>query len=386
MIIESLLDTDLYKVSMGQVVLHKFSSAHVKLAFKCRTEDMGLIGLKDKIQEEIDHLCTLRFTKEELNYLGTIRFLSKDYIDFLSLLQLNKDFIKIEVMRDRLEIIIEGPWFIVIYFEIPVLAIINELYNRELFDLEIRYEEGKKRLLEKIKVAKDYYGTFKFSEFGTRRRFTKYWQEEVIQTLKEELPDKFTGTSNVMLAMKHNLTPVGTMAHEFLQACQALGPRLIDSQKFALQTWAEEYRGDLGIALSDVVGMDAFLRDFDLYFCKLFDGARHDSGDPYIWCEKLINHYERNKIDPKTKMAVFSDCLTMEKAVNIARTFDGRIKTSFGIGTHLVNDMGVIPLQMVIKMIECEGQPVAKISDSPGKEMCRDENYIKYVKEVFRIR
>jgi len=385
MIINSLLDTDLYKFSMGQIVLHKFSNANVKLAFKCRN-DVDLLPYREYIEKEIAHLCTLRFTKEELDYLRTIRFLKNDYVDFLSILQLNKDFIKLEEIDGKLAITIEGPWFLVIYFEVPILAIVNEIYNRANYDIDQRYEEGKIRLFEKIEVARKYYGTFKFSEFGARRRFTNYWQEEVIQTLKEELPNNFTGTSNVMYAMKHNLTPIGTMAHEFLQACQALGPRLSEFQKFAFQTWAEEYRGDLGIALSDVVGMDAFLYDFDLYFCKLFDGARHDSGDPVIWCEKLIDHYKKNKIDPMTKIAVFSDCLTMEKAIGLARMFDGRIKTSFGIGTHLVNDMGVENLQMVIKMIECNGQPVAKISDSVGKEMCRDENYIKYIKEVFRIR
>ncbi|NQV00446.1 MAG: nicotinate phosphoribosyltransferase, partial [Parcubacteria group bacterium] len=174
-------------------------------------------------------------------------------------------------------------------------------------------------------------------------------------------------------------------AHEFLQAAQAL-VRVQDSQKFAFQQWAEEYRGKLGIALSDVVGMDAFLKDFDLYFCKLYDGARHDSGDPIVWCEKLIRHYENNGIDPKTKTAVFSDGLTFPKALALAKEFEGRIKTSFGIGTNLTNDMGITPLQIVIKMVECNGQPVAKISDSQGKEMCKDKAYLTHLKGVFNIK
>ncbi|MCP4131361.1 MAG: nicotinate phosphoribosyltransferase, partial [bacterium] len=218
-----------------------------------------------------------------------------------------------------------------------------------------------------------------------RRRRSGEWQQQVIGTLAAEVPGNLTGTSNVYFAKKYNLRPIGTMAHEFLQASQALGVRLVDSQKFAFENWVQEYRGDLGIALSDVVGMDAFLRDFDLYFCKLFDGARHDSGDPYEWCDKLLAHYKKMGIDPKTKTAVFSDGLNFELARDLAKKYNGQIRIAFGIGTNLTNDFGEKALQIVIKMTECNGQPVAKISDSPGKSMCKDESFIKYVKKVFNI-
>jgi nicotinate phosphoribosyltransferase len=175
------------------------------------------------------------------------------------------------------------------------------------------------------------------------------------------------------------------MAHEYLQACQALGPRLRDSQVFGFESWAREYRGDLGIALSDVYGFNAFLRDFDMYFCKLFDGARHDSGDPFMWGERMLAHYRTHRVDPLTKTLIFSDGLTVPKTIELFRQFNGRCMLAFGIGTNLTNDLGYEPLQIVIKMTRCNDQPVAKLSDSPGKGMCDDEKYLAYLAQVFEI-
>ena len=185
--------------------------------------------------------------------------------------------------------------------------------------------------------------------------------------------------------MKYNLIPIGTMAHEYLQASQALGPRLRDSQKFALEKWVQEYRGDLGIALTDVVGLDAFLRDFDLYFCKLFDGLRHDSGCPYEWTEKVLKFYESMKIDAKTKSLVYSDGLDFPKAIDLYKRFKNNAKLFFGIGTNLTNDLGPKAINIVMKMVSCNGSPVAKVSDSAGKTMCKDEKFLAYLKEVFEI-
>jgi nicotinate phosphoribosyltransferase len=175
------------------------------------------------------------------------------------------------------------------------------------------------------------------------------------------------------------------MAHEYMQACQALGPRLRDSQTFAFDKWAQEYRGDLGIALSDTYGFDAFLRDFDMYFCKLFDGTRHDSGDPFEWGERMIEHYRRNRVDPRTKTLVFSDQLSFPLAIEIARRFHGRARTAFGIGTNLTNDLGYVPINIVLKMTECNGQPVAKVSDAPGKLVSKDAGYLAYLRQVFGL-
>ena len=189
--------------------------------------------------------------------------------------------------------------------------------------------------------------------------------------LKRDFPGRFVGTSNVHLAREFDLKPIGTMAHEWLMAHQQLGPRLIDSQIAALDCWVREYRGLLGIALTDCITMDAFLADFDLYFAKLFDGLRHDSGDPLEWAEKAIAHYEKLGIDPMSKTLVFSDGLDLAKSLRLYRALSGRIHVSFGVGTNLTCDIpGVEPMNIVLKMIACNGQPVAKISDTPGKTQC----------------
>ncbi len=388
MIITSLLDTDLYKFSMMQVVLHHFPAAQVEYRYKCRTPNVNLRPYLAEIREEIRALCTLRFTKAELDYLRTLRFIKSDFVDFLGLFHLPERCISVEPgeVEGEIEIRVIGPWLHTILFEIPVLAIVNEVYFRNECK-QPAWQEGRERLQSKMRLVVDdpALADFRVADYGTRRRFSKVWHEEVISTMKNQMQPHFAGTSNVWLAMKHGVTPLGTMGHEYLQACQALGPRLRDSQIFALEVWAKEYRGDLGIALSDVYGMDAFLRDFDMYFCKLFDGARHDSGDPFTWGERLLEHYKANRTDPRTKTLVFSDGLTIPKAIELAQRFAGRCKVSFGIGTNLTNDLGHEPLQIVMKMVRCNGQPVAKVSDAPGKTMCDDPAYLAYLRQVFQL-
>ena len=386
MIINSLLDTDLYKLTMMQGVLHQFPWAEVEYEFNCRDDGIDLSPVVEKVAAEIDHLCTLRFTPEELNYLGAMRFLKKDFIQFLRLFQLQRDYIDVKIENGMFKLDIKGPWLHTILFEVPVLAIVNEVYFRDSAP-QPNFDAGCEKLFDKIehvKAANAENLSFSFSDFGTRRRFSKAWQERIILILKKELPFNFIGTSNVYFAKKFNLTPIGTMAHEWIMAAQALGPRLLDSQKFALEHWAQEYRGDLGIALSDTVGFEAFLSDFDMYFAKLFDGCRHDSGDPFHWGDRLIAHYRKLKVSPQSKRAIFSDGLSFNRAIELARYFSGRIHTAFGIGTNLTNDITEKPVQIVIKMIRCQGTPVAKISDSPGKQMCKDAEYLSYLKSVFK--
>jgi nicotinate phosphoribosyltransferase len=385
--IDSLLDTDLYKFTMMQVVLHHFPAAQVEYRFKCRNAGVDLRPYVDDIRAGIVDLCRLRFRPRELDYLRSWRFFKSDYVDLLKLFQLDQRFIHVAPADapGEIEIVIAGPWLHTILFEVPVLAIVSEVYSRRVHP-EPDFAEGRRRLAAKIadiNAVED--PDFRIADYGTRRRFSYEWQDEVVRTLRDGIGHKFVGTSNVKLALDHNLTPLGTMAHEYLQACQAVGPRLRDSQTFAFNMWAREYRGDLGIALSDVCGMDAFLRDFDLFFCKLFDGVRHDSGDPFEWGEKLIAHYNRMRIDPHTKVMVFSDSLNVPLAQRLFEYFRGRSQTAFGIGTNLTNDLGYTPLQIVIKMTRCNGQPVAKISDEPGKAMDYDPSYVAYVRQVFQV-
>ena len=394
MIITSLLDTDLYKFTMMQVVLHQFPGAQVEYRFQCRNAASPgvspLAPMVNEIREEIRALCTLRFQDAELVYLQSMRFIKSDFVDFLGLFRLNEKYVTVTALPSgEIEVSIKGPWLHTIPFEIPILAIINEVYFRNTQKLP-DVMEGRRRLDEKIEQLKgEGLSALKIADYGTRRRFSRAWHEEVLRTLTARLgagtSGQMAGTSNVLFAMKLGLTPLGTMAHEFLQACQALGPRLRDSQVFAFESWAKEYRGDLGIALSDVYGMSAFLRDFDMYFCKLFDGARHDSGDPFAWGERLIQHYRINRVDPRTKVLIFSDGLTVPKTIELYRQFKGRCQLAFGIGTNLTNDLGYEPLQIVIKMVQCNGQPVAKVSDTPSKNMCDDVKYLAYLRQVFEI-
>ena len=394
-IIHSLLDTDLYKFTMLQVVLHKFPQTDSVYQFRCRNLDdtaYPLVDILDELNEQLDYLCQLNFKADELEYLRSLRFIKSDFVDYLELFQLKRRFIKASIdEQGRLDIRIEGPMVQAMMFEIFVLAIVNELYFRRIGSDEVM-AEGERRLLAKVELLKQYQAEqkpndppFLVSDFGTRRRYSFEWQKHVVEEFHKAAPYIFRGTSNVLLAKDLGITPIGTMAHEFLQAFQALDVRLRDFQKSALETWVQEYRGDLGIALTDVVGMDAFLRDFDLYFAKLFDGLRHDSGDPYEWGDKAYAHYKKLKIDSKTKMLTFSDGLNLEKAWSLHNYFKDRFQVSFGIGTNLTNDMGQTALNIVLKLVECNGQSVAKLSDSPGKTMTDNDTFLAYLRQVFEI-
>ena len=397
-IITSLLDNDLYKFTMLQAMLHQFPQTHGVYRFRCRNNKDAAYPLADiqkDLEQQLDSLCELRFLPDELEYLRSLRFIRSDFVDYLELFKLKRRFITVSTDdKGRLFIDIEGPMIQAMFFEVFVLAIVNELYFNTLSNDSV-IEEGQRRLDAKVALLHQYaekqtqYGQdtppFIVADFGTRRRFSRRWQAHVVETLHKAEPKIVGGTSNVYLAKQLGMTPIGTMAHEFMQAFQALDVRLRDSQKAALEAWVHEYRGDLGIALTDVVGMDAFLRDFDLYFAKLFDGLRHDSGDPYIWGDKAIAHYEKLKIDPKTKILTFSDGLDLEKAWELHQYFKGRIRTSFGIGTNLTNDMGITPINIVLKLVECNGQPVAKLSDSPGKTMINNDTYLAYLRQVFEV-
>ena len=388
-IVQSLLDTDFYKLTMMQAVLHHYPNAEVEWAFRSRSGE-NLAPYLDDIRQQIEALADLRMTPDELAFLERIPYMQPDFIRFLGLFRFDLRYLRVEVEGGELVIHLRGPWLHVILFEVPLLATISEVRNRARYPT-VSLEQAHDRLEEKFawlrqQASAEELATFTLADFGTRRRFSFAVQQMIVAQLQQGFPGRFVGTSNVHLARTLGVRPMGTMAHEWIMAHQQLGPRLIDSQIAALDCWVREYRGALGIALTDCITMDAFLRDFDLFFAKLFDGLRHDSGDPLEWAEKAIAHYQRLGIDPMTRQLVFSDALDFASALHIHRALAGRSNASFGIGTGLTCDIpGVEPTNMVIKMTACNGQPVAKISDSPGKTMCRDEAFVSYLRHVFDL-
>jgi nicotinate phosphoribosyltransferase len=392
-VITSLLDTDLYKFTMWQAMLHRHPQTQAEYTFLCRnTPAYPLAELVPELNRELDALCALNFRPDELAYLRGLRFIRSDFVDFLRIFHFQRDFISARAAADGrgLEIVASGPQVHVMAFEIYVLAIVNELYFRR-FDQTPAFQEGRKRLQAKVERLRAFDDEpkrrhpFEFFDFGVRRRFSADWQREVVAMFKREVPQYFKGCSNVLYARDLGLVPIGTMAHEYLQTYQTLGVRLRDFQRAALEDWVQEYRGDLGVALTDVVGMDAFLNDFDLYFAKLFDGLRHDSGDPYVWGEKALAHYAKLRIDPHTKRMVFSDMLDFDRAIALHHHFSDRTQCGFGIGTNLTNDMGLRTLHIVMKLTHANRQPVAKLSDSPGKLLCDDETFLAYLRQVFKV-
>ncbi|HEX5420949.1 MAG TPA: nicotinate phosphoribosyltransferase [Gammaproteobacteria bacterium] len=396
-IIESLLDTDLYKLTMLQPFLHAFPGNQAEYRFVCRNRPQyPLSEIQADLEAQLEHLCSLSFAEEELAFLGGKRFFKSDFIDFLRIFRLQRRYINVMARGEELLIRARGPQIHVMSFEIFILSMVNELYFRRFATPQV-LAEGRRRLAEKIRLLRDFEAgglpaatprahPFQLSDFGTRRRFSREWHEELVSTLAHEVPQFFKGTSNVHLAMKYGITAVGTMAHEYLQTFQAAtGVQLRNFQKAALENWVQEYRGDLGTALTDAVGMDAFLADFDRYFAKLFDGLRHDSGDPIEWGEKALRHYAALRIDARTKRLVFSDGLDLPETLRLYTHFADRVQCGFGVGTQLTNDLGVPALNIVMKLTECNGQPVAKLSDSPGKTLCTDETFLAYLRQVFHL-
>ena len=395
-IINSLLETDLYKFSMGQAIYHQYPDYKTTWTFKCRNKDVHFTeDMVQEIREQIQAYCQLSFTEEELEYLDEIKWLKGSYIDFLRIWKPRfEDFDISGGAECGLSIETYGTWLNTSMYEIPTLAIVNEVYFRMAYDYKDLIQSFQERLdakFEAVKGGKYYLSTF--SEFGLRRRLSAEAQEMAVEKfshLNDTLhsASRFIGTSNVYLAKKMNLTPVGTMAHEWIM-CVGQGNHKHNpaySNWYALDAWVKEYGVLNGIALTDTITTDCFLRDFQLTYATLFSGVRHDSGDPFEWGEKLIKHYESLGIDTKTKTLLFSDSLDFEKADKIARHFKDRVRVAFGIGTYLANDTEVSPLNIVMKTTLCNGQDVAKISDVSGKGMCKNEEYVDYLNRCIEWR
>ncbi len=387
-IILSLLDTDLYKFNMDQVIFHKHTDLSGEYYFRCRSEGVTFTKeMFDEINAQIDHLCTLTFTKEELDYLRSIRFIKNDYVEFLRLWRPIRDYVETRLGESgRLHIAVKGPLFSAMQFEIYLLEIVNEVYFRMKYDYAALRASALERLEQKLADFRSGKYTFAFAEFGCRRRLSREWQEVVVRRFAEETSN-CVGTSNVYLAMKYGLKPIGTYAHEFVQMYQGIDSiPLAYTNHYALQDWYDEYRGDNGTALTDTITTELFLMDFDRSMVNNFTGVRHDSGDPFLWGDRIIAHYEKYGADPKSKQLLFSDSLDFDKAQALHDYFCDRVRVSFGIGTFCSNDTGVKPLNIVIKLQTVNGRAVAKLSDTPGKAMCRDDNFLEYLRRSVDFR
>lgn len=385
-IINSLLTQDSYKFSMGQAIYHQFPDYMTTWTFKCRNKDVFFTPeMVEEIKAQIKLYCELRFTEDELQYLDSIKWIKGSYVDYLRLWSPRYEDFEISTNAEcGLSIETKGTWLNTSMYEIPTLAIVNEVYFRMQHNYSDLIQSFKKKLDEKAEwLHTGKYYPSAFSEFGLRRRLSAEAQELAVKKFAETrlCSGKFVGTSNVYLAKKYGLTPVGTMAHEWIM-CVGQGNHKHNpaySNWYALDAWVKEYGVLNGIALTDAITTDCFLKDFQLTYATLFSGVRHDSGDPYEWGEKMIKHYESLGINPKTKTLLFSDSLDFERADKLFRHFGDRTNVAFGIGTYISNDTCVPPLNIVMKTTACNGMDVAKISDTEGKGMCKNPDYVAYL-------
>ena len=387
-IVVSLLDTDLYKFNMNQVIFHKHTDLCGQYLFKCRNQGVVFTPeMVDEINAQVDYLCSLRFTTSELDYLRSIRFIKNDYVEFLRLWHPIRDYVHVWLADDgELNIVVDGPLFSAMQFEIYLLEIVNEVYFRMKYDYDALLKSAEDRLDAKIHAVKTGKYTFKFAEFGCRRRLSREWEDEVVRRFATET-NNMVGTSNVYLAMKYNLTPIGTYAHEYVQMYQGIDNiPLAYTNHYAMRDWYDEYQGDNGTALTDTITTDLFLLDFNRSMVNNYTGVRHDSGDPYEWGEKMIRHYAKYGVDARSKLLLFSDSLDFDRAQALYDHFKDRAKVSFGIGTFCSNDTIEDALNIVIKLQYVNGHPVAKLSDTPGKSMCHDSTYLDYLKRSVEYR
>lgn len=386
-VLHTLLDTDAYKLHMQQAVFHHYYDVHVAAEFRCRGDD--LLGIyADAIREQVDAMQHLTLQDEEYQWLSGLPFFKADYLNWLRDFRYKPEQVSVVNDNGKLDIRLEGPWREVIMWEVPLLAVISELAHRyrspeKGVEQAVAALENKLAAFSTLTEGLDM-SRFRLMDFGTRRCFSRDVQAAIVKRLQRE--PWFVGTSNYDLARRLSLTPMGTQAHEWFQAHQQISPDLANSQRAALAAWLEEYPNQLGIALTDCITMDAFLRDFGPEFAERYQGLRHDSGDPVEWGEKAIAHYEKLGIDPMSKVLVFSDNLDLAKAVDLYRHFNTRVNLSFGIGTRLTCDIPQVkPLNIVIKLVECNGKPVAKLSDSPGKTICHDKAFVRALRKAFDL-
>lgn len=386
-IIESLLDTDFYKFTMGQFVwMGSWERTRVYYAMTCRTKGARLAELIDEeeLREQLAHVRTLKFWPDELAFLEGTKLFGPEYLKSLAKLSLPEP--TVTRVGDGYRIDVEGAWAEAIYWETFILSIVNELYGRGLVrerkdDPAALWDEGDRRLEAKIARLKG--SGVRLVEFGTRRRFCRDWQEHVVNVLSAKLPHELMGTSNVALAKRYGLKPTGTMAHELFMVAAAVGftdTMVRGSQRRMLDEWWETYQEPLSIALSDTFGSEPFFHDFVGERAAKWKGLRHDSGDPVAFGERVLRFYEEQGIDPKTKTLIFSDGLDVEAILKLQALFSERIGLAFGWGTNLTNDVGLPTLSLVMKATGAGGQPTVKLSDDAGKHSGPPEEVARYAR------
>lgn len=379
---QGILDNDLYKFTMQQAVIQKFPRARVRYQFINRGGTIFPNDFARELQAEVGSWVqyqvggSLKFWLKE-----TCPFLNPAYIDFLSAYTFNPHEVIFTQPHGELNVTIEGPWYRTILWEVPLLALISEKYYKLTRPCINSRDEIVSRIQNKgVQIKKH---GLSVADFGTRRRYSY----AIHKTLVHYLADTLVGTSNVLLANHYQIKPIGTHAHEWFMFHAAKYGH-VSATYLSLKHWAEAFDGELGIALTDTFTSDVFFKNFSTSFSKLFDGVRQDSGLPEAYITRVVNHYKSKKIDPSTKTIVFSDNLTIEKAIALKTLCDqAGIRCSFGIGTSLTNDVGAQPLNIVIKMshvlLNNTWIPVVKLSDETGKHT-GDNNAIQLCKEVLQ--
>ncbi|GLP95084.1 nicotinate phosphoribosyltransferase [Paraferrimonas sedimenticola] len=398
-IIQSLLDTDLYKLFTHQAIFELFTDTEVAMQFQVRSDE-DFSPYVAEVRAEVEALSDLRFSQSDIWYLQSLGrqpgdkcgYFKPAFINYLSHYKLNPRLCQISVNNQaQLAIEAKGSWLDVIHFEVFVLTIVSEIRHRHCFP-EASIEQQKECMahkvadfLDKAKAMDLDLSGLQVFDFGTRRRvsYTAHW--EMINYLRRALPkDVFAGTSNMHIAREMQLDSFGTQGHEWFMAHQQLAV-LHKFQRKALRNWIRVYQGDPGYALTDTVGMDAFFRDFDRYSAKLYDGLRQDSGDPALFAKKAIAHYQRLGIDPRTKAIIFSDAQDLnQELLNLYQEFGQQVQVQVGIGSKFSADIpGCNVPSIVMKLVQTDGYPVAKLSDSPEKSSCLSQAFETNLKETF---
>lgn len=382
MIIRSILDTDTYKLTMAQAIAHHYPHVQVGYDFINRAKTPFPAGFDQRLREAVNDMQELSLTGVEEGFLRErCYYLKPNFVDMFRGYRYNPAQVKIRQVGGELFVTVVGPWYLTVFWEVPLLAIISELYYEMMGQPPVEIAPGSDALDWKgvlnYKLRRMSDAGCVVSDFGTRRRHSLMVHDHVVKTMKDS--KCCTGTSNVHLAHKYDMTPIGTMAHEWIMAHACMfGYRRATSE--ALKAWVKVYHGELGVALPDTFGTEVFLRDFNTLYAKLFDGARHDSGDWKWFTDLMIAHWKSLRIDPATKSIVYSDGLNDDLSIEIQEYAAGKVLPRYGIGTFMTNDVGRTPLNIVIKMTSCDGRPTVKLSDSPGKELGVPEavSYCKY--------